>query len=195
MQIVKRDRPLTFRPEDIYLGIEGGKGDRPVAGINGDARVAAAEQGVTTVYAFSRGTAASRLALVAGEWLAAAKIGASGALEQIAAEARHIAKLLRRPPPQRLRERGIVAHEATVSSDVAHPRQGAKHQFARTGGVEIAQLRQRIDVDDAGGCLDIQLHQIVKRRAARQKTRPGTGGRNRPNCICGGPRLAGGARE
>src|SRR5262249_8821667 len=121
MQIFKRDCSFTLGPQHIHLGIEGGQRDRPVAGINGNASLTAAEQGVTTVYAFSRGAAAPRLALVAGDRLTAAKIGASGTLEQIAAEARHIAKLLRRPPPQRFRERRIIAHQATVSSDVAHP--------------------------------------------------------------------------
>src|SRR5262249_61452975 len=67
VQILERDRSFTRGPEDIHLGIEGGERDRPVARINGDARFAAAEQCVTTVYAFFGGAAASRLALVAGE--------------------------------------------------------------------------------------------------------------------------------
>src|SRR5207237_9737322 len=99
---------LTIGAEDIHLGIKGAKGDCPVAGINGDAPLAAAEQGTTAVQAVPGGAAASGLALVAGERLAAATVGAAGALEKVAAEARQAAKLWRGRRPQRFRKRRIV---------------------------------------------------------------------------------------
>src|SRR5262249_52025469 len=56
------------------------------------------------------------------------------------------------------------------------------------------QFRHRIDVDDAGGFLDVQPHQVIKRRAARQKTRSRTSGRNRPSRAGRGRRLGVGKR-
>ena len=40
-----------------------------------------------------------------------------------------------------------------------------------------------IDIDDACGRLDVQFHQVVKGRAAGQKTRSGTAGRDRSNRL------------
>ena len=49
VQIFKRDRSLPLRDRGHQPGVEGGEGDRQVARINGDARLATAEQSVTTV--------------------------------------------------------------------------------------------------------------------------------------------------
>ena len=52
---------------------------------------------------------------------------------------------------------------------IAHPRQGAEDQL-RDPLVSIAvQLLDTGDIDDRLRRLDVQLHQIVKRRAAGQK--------------------------
>ncbi len=87
---------------------------------------------------------AARLALVAGERLAAPKIGAAGSLQEIAADGRHVAQLLRGRLPQRFRKRRIVLHQPRIGGDVAHARQRAEHQLVLAGGVESAQLAKRM---------------------------------------------------
>ena len=81
--------------------------------------------------AMGRATAAG-LALVAGERLAAAEVGAARALQQIAAKGRHVAELLRGGPPQRLRERRIVLQRGGGSAATSLIRASApKTSFVR----------------------------------------------------------------
>src|SRR5206468_9854289 len=60
-----------------------------------------------------------------------------------------------------------------------------KNQLARTGGIEGFQLRKRIDVDDVGGGLHVELHEIVKRGAAGQETRASAPGGNGADGVGG----------
>ena len=94
MKLVHRDGALAMQPEHVNLGVEGNESDRQVAWINGDARVAAAEQGMAAVDAPLGRTATAGLALIAGERLAATEIGATGPLQEVAAKRCHIAELL-----------------------------------------------------------------------------------------------------
>ena len=130
MKLLDGNGALAAWTEHVDLGIEGDERDRPVAGIDGDAGLASAQQRMPAVDAVLRRAAAAGLALVAGEWLAAAEIGAAGALQQIAADGRHVAQLLRRRPPQRFRQRRIFRNEASIGRHVAHPRQGAEGQLS-----------------------------------------------------------------
>src|SRR5712671_3052229 len=71
MKLVHGDGALAMRPKHINLGVERNKSDGQVARINGDARIAAAE------------------------------IGATRPLQEVAAKRRHIAELLRGCSPER----------------------------------------------------------------------------------------------
>ena len=82
-------------PSTSTFGVEGRERDRPVARIDGDAGIAPAEQRMAAIDAADGRAAAAGLALVAGERLAAPEIGAAGALQEIAADRRHVAELLR----------------------------------------------------------------------------------------------------
>src|SRR5262249_45256665 len=65
MEPVERDAALAVGAGHVDRGIESHEGDREVAGIDGDAVVAAAEQRMTAVDALMRSAAAAGPALVA----------------------------------------------------------------------------------------------------------------------------------
>ena len=83
-------------------GIERNQRDREVGRMGGDAVLARAEHGVPAVLAADRGAAGARRALVAGGVADIAKIGAAGALQEIAAHRRLVAHLRARRVQQRL---------------------------------------------------------------------------------------------
>src|SRR5262249_5050565 len=152
------------------------QGHRPVPGIDRDARITAAEKRVTAVDPFQSGAAAAGLALVAGEWFSASEISAAGSLQQVVADPGHVAQLLRGRPPQRFRERWIIAHQAWVRGDVTHACHRAEDQLTAASGVDLAQIFETRDVHEAGRHLDLKLHQIVESRASGKESSP------RPAC-------------
>ena len=121
-----------------------------IARIDGDAGVAAARA------AHGRGRCLliaaqplPGLRLLQGNGSPTAKIGAARALQQIAADRRHVAELLRGRPPERLRERGIVRHDLRIGRHVAHSRERAEDQLAAPAGVDAVQLLKAGDIDEA----------------------------------------------
>ena len=130
-------------PEHIDLGIEGGERDRPVARIDGDAGVAAAEQRMAAIDAVDGRAAAARLALVAGERLAAAEIGAAGALQQVAADASPCCGAAARPPARAIPTApDSRATSVRIGGDVAHPRERAEDQLALPDGIDARSARR-----------------------------------------------------
>src|SRR5579883_843055 len=93
MQRRERYSPVAARARDLDAGIERNQCLREVARVGGDAAVADAEHGVTAIESLHRRATGAGIALVTFLIGGVAKIGAAGALQDIAAKARHIAKL------------------------------------------------------------------------------------------------------
>ena len=141
VQFFNRNGSLSVGPQDIDLCIERHEGNRPVTWVDGNASVAATEQRMTAIDAVVRGAAGPWLAFVARKRFTATEVSAARALQQVAAQARHVSKLLRSRLSERLGEGRIFGRKFAVGSYVAHPRQGAEHQLTRAGRVELAQPR------------------------------------------------------
>ena len=136
------------------------------------------KQRMAAVDALLGRAAAAGLALVAGKRLAAAEIGAARALQEVAANGRHVAQLLRRRPPQRFRERRILGHEPADRL----PRRSSAPGRRRPARAPLVSMPSSSaepgDIDDVAGRLDVELHQIVERGAAGQKARAAAAGRD-----------------
>ena len=94
-----RDRDRAFRPvgfDRFHHRIEHAHGHRHVGGVRGDTRFARAHDREVAIEAVDRRAAAAGLAFVA-RLIGVVKIGAAGALEQIARGRRLVAQLPRRP--------------------------------------------------------------------------------------------------
>jgi hypothetical protein len=120
-----------------------------------------------------------------------AKIRAAGALQDIAAERRHIAQLRTDGKLQRIRDHRVAALDLGIRRDIGHPRQCTQPQIVAVKNGGRPGARQRIDVDDVQGAHDIELHQVDQRGTAGERL----GGRCRQGivaCRISGQRLGGG---
>ena len=156
-------------PDEIDRRVERHQGLGEIAGIGGDAGLADAEHGVDAVDTFHRGAARAGIALVAVGIRGVAKISAAGALENIAAEARHVADLLAGGELERLRDHRAVAQDRGMLGRVRHAHQRAETK-AVAAGFDPAERRRfdRVDVDDGLRPHDVELHEIEQRGAARE---------------------------
>ena len=114
---------------------------------------------------------ATGLALVAGERLAAAEVGTACALQEVAAERRHVAELLRGRPPERLRERRILGHDLRMRPPHRSSARERRRPAQLRSSIDAVQLLEAVTSTTCRRRLDVQLHQIVERRAAGQKAR------------------------
>ena len=91
VKLAQRNRALTFGAAHAHHRVERGERHGHVGRMHGDALVARAEDGVDAVVAFERGAAGAGIALVALGEGAVIEVIAARALEQIAADRRHVA--------------------------------------------------------------------------------------------------------
>ena len=108
----------------MHLCLKRGEGDAHVGRVRRDAGLARAEDRVHAVETVACGAAGTRSALVAGGKRGIGEVTAAGALQQVAANARHIAKLRRRAGEKRLRQQGIALAHQPVVGKVAVAHQG-----------------------------------------------------------------------
>src|SRR5262249_47196135 len=92
--------------------------------------IARAEHGMHAVVSVHRGAAGARVALVALGIGDITEIGAAGALEHVAREARHIADLRARGERKRLRDHRIAAANLLMIGSLRHAYQAAKPETA-----------------------------------------------------------------
>jgi hypothetical protein len=99
-------------------------------------------------------------------------------LQQVAADAGHVAQLRRGGLQERLRKHGVILHHQRVLAHVAHAFQRANAQAV--GRLLNAFEGHQVDVDQLAVVFHVQLHQIKHRGAARDESRAfgaGYGGR------------------
>ena len=132
------------------------------------------------IKAFHRRAAGSGIALVAGVVADVTEIGAARALQDIAAQRRHVTKLRTRGKFQRIRHHGIIFLDFRVGGDVRHPSHGAKAQVSAVKADRRPRRRKRIDIHDCLRPHHIQLHQVDQRGAAGERL--GLGFRQRVAC-------------
>ena len=125
-----------------------------------DAGIAGAQDGVHAVVAADRSAAGTRLAFVARR-RQVVEIGAACALQEIAADGRHVAQLLRGACHDRARKHRIAPLDQRVVGEigVAHERADAKAAAGRLLHFVQGKLG---DVDQLGRPLDVHLHEIDK---------------------------------
>ena len=150
--------------EQLDAGLQDGHRDGHVRGMGGDAGVARAEDGVHAVDAADGGAARAGIALVAVGGRVV-EVGAAGALQQVAADGRLVAQLAGSAGDERLGEDGVTGAHAEIGGDVGVCGLGADAQAA-VGEVFGIFERQAADVDQVGGPLDLELHQIEQVGAA-----------------------------
>ena len=175
VEVGEFDHPFAAPVTQPHRRVQRHQGHGQVARVGGGTGVTRAEDGVAAVLAGLGRAAAAGLAFVA-RGVDVPEVSAAGALQQVAADAGHVADLRRRALHQRLHEHRIVGGHPLVGGDVAHPLQRADAQ-AVPAGVDAAQ-RERVDVDDVGGCHHVELHQVDQGGAAGQVcgVRGGEGG-------------------
>src|SRR5690242_14985870 len=91
VEVAHRHRTLTFRAAHAHDGIERRERYRHVRGMHRDAIRARAEDGVDAVVALERGAARAWMTLVAGAEGGVVKVVAARALQEVAADRRHVA--------------------------------------------------------------------------------------------------------
>ena len=95
MKILERDRAVACRTRHPYDGFQGSQRHAHIRGMRRDALVARAQNRVDAVVAVDRRASAAGIAFVA-RCRRVVEVITAGALEQVAAVGRHVAKLRRR---------------------------------------------------------------------------------------------------
>src|SRR5439155_12158945 len=93
MKITERDLPFAIRAMYVHDGVECGERDAHVAGMSSDALFALPENGVNSVVAVDRATAATEFPFVTRRKRRIIKIIATRPLHQIPAHGCHVAQL------------------------------------------------------------------------------------------------------
>ena len=165
MKVLQGDAALAVQALHDHRGTQRGKRDVHVRRVRGDATLARADDRVDAVEAVSRRTARAGMALVACLERRVVEVVAAGALQQIAADGRHVAQLGRRAGQQCLgQQRVAVAHGAVVGQGgVAHHRADAQTAVGQGGD---SRQWQPADVDQVTRRFNATLHQIEQVRAA-----------------------------
>ena len=126
---------MSAGPAHLDGRIERNQRDREVGRVGGDAIVARAEHRMPAVLTADCGAAGARRALVAGGVTDIAKIGAAGALQEVAAHGRLVAHLRARRVQERLGDDGKLLDDGGVRGHLSH----------RGGGAEPEALRSDFD--------------------------------------------------
>src|SRR3954468_11397546 len=132
VKLGQRHRAVSACPTHLYGCIEGNERHREVGRIGGNAVLARAEHGIPAILATNGGTAGAGRALVAGRVADIAKIGATGALEEVAPHRGLIAHLRARRVQERLGNNGKLLDDCGVSRHVRHRRGGTEPQALRS---------------------------------------------------------------
>ena len=119
------------------------------------------------------GTARAGLTLVAGLG-GVIEIRAAGALKQVAGRGRPIAELARGTGKDRPREHAVVAPHPLVGGEVGVAHQRPDPQSALRRGLDRVEP-EPVHVDQVGGRLNLELHQVKQVGAARNELRIGVG--------------------
>jgi hypothetical protein len=128
MKGCKRNGPVCVAAYEFDRCFKRDQRLREVAGIGGNALVAAAKHRMHAIKPAHRRAARTRIALIAFAIRDIAKIRAAGPLQYVATEARHIAELLAGGLGQRLGNNGIIRLDARMIGCIAHAHQGAEPQ-------------------------------------------------------------------
>ncbi len=155
-------------------GVQRGQRHRHVRGMGGDAVRGMAEDGVIAVHPLPRPAAAARHPLVAGLGQVL-EVRAAGALEQVAAGRGRVAQLPGGAREQRLGQRRTAVADGRVGGEVAVADHRPDPQAAVRQLLHFVQ-REPGDVDEGGGPLDAELHQIDEVGAAAEIACAGMGG-------------------
>ncbi len=118
---------------DLDLRVERSQRLREVAGIGRNAVLTGAEYGVRPVDAVQRGAAGAGIALVAIGVGRVSKVGATRALQDVAAEQGHVADLRTGGELKRLGNYGVVGDHVRMVGGLRHRGEGAKPQVVRAG--------------------------------------------------------------
>ena len=163
------DRAGAVAALDVDARAQRGERDRHVRRVRRDAGLGVPEDRVVAMMARPGRTTRPRLALVA-RLRHVGEVRAARALQQVAADRRHVPQLTGRAGEHRLREHRVrVAHEqAGGQVGVAH--RGADPQPA---AVELLDpvVREARDVDEHVGRLDAELHEVDEVRPAAEVAR------------------------
>jgi hypothetical protein len=134
-----------------------------------------AEHRMDAVNPAQRRTAAARRALVAFPVARVTEVGAAGALQDIAADRRHVAQLGAGGELQALRHDGELAPDRFIVRHVGHAGQGPEPEATRAGlDLAVAGL-ERVDVHQGGRPHHVQLHQVDEGGAAGEICRRAVG--------------------
>ncbi|MNN24452.1 hypothetical protein D3C81_1378860 [compost metagenome] len=163
------DTGATVGFHRLDLGIEQAHGHGHVAGMSGDAGAADADDAQLPTHAVDGRATAAGLAFVAG-LVGVVEIRATGALQQVAGGARHVAQLAGCAGEQGPGQHCVVFAHAHVGGEVGISDQGANAQTTVIGGFDPVQACP-VDVDQVGGGLDLELHQVEQVGAACNEAR------------------------
>ncbi len=158
--------PGALGAVQLHARVEGGQRHRHVRGVGGDALVGVAEHRVVPVHALQRAAAGAWLALVAGLG-DVLEVRAAGALQQVAAGGGGVAQLPGGAGQQRLGQRRVAVAHGGVGGEVAVADRRAGPQRA-VGQLLHGVQRQPGDVDERGGRLHAELHQVDEVGAAAE---------------------------
>jgi hypothetical protein len=175
VKLGERNRPFAARTAQPHDRVERNEGHAHVRGVRRDAAFAGPEHRMDAVIAVEGRAAGSGFALVAGG-RRVAEVVTAGPLQQVSPGCRHIADLRRCAGEDRPREQRITRPDQLVVRHVAVADHRADAHAAVGERLDAGQ-RQRIDVDEDGRPLDVELHQVDERRAAGKITAPRTGRR------------------
>ena len=141
------------------------KGHAEIRGVRRDAGLAPAEHRMLSGVAAARLAAGARLAFVAGAG-DVVEIGASRALQKIAADRRGVAKLRRGAGKQRFGDRRKASREGWVMREIGVAHERADPNAAIGRALDPVEPGKAIDVDETARAGDAALHQIEKIGAA-----------------------------
>ena len=158
---------------NIHGRIEGDESLREVTGIGRDAIAAHAEHRLGAIVSIDRRAARTRITLVARRPRRVAKIGAAGALKNIAPDARHCEAARSQPALRLCASIGYCRATTGRSGDVLHPGERSEAQ-ASLSGFDAGHILDRIDVDQHLRPSDIELHEIEDRRSPGDELRART---------------------
>jgi hypothetical protein len=130
VEIAERDRPLAAAPARDDVGVQCRKRHRHVGGMGGNAGLRPAENRMVAIEAVPGRAARTRPALVARQIVAVAEVGTARALQDVAADGRHVAQLAGGGKQQRLGDHWKAPPHLDVSRNVAHACQRADAQAA-----------------------------------------------------------------
>ena len=178
MQLRERNVADAGFAGDLDGGIERDQGLREIAGIGGDALLGGAEHRMGAIEAFQRGAAGSRIALVAIGVADVAEIAAAGALQDVAAERRHVAQLRAGGELERIGDHGIVALDLRIGGDIRHPRQRAEPQVSAVEHRSPTSCRPSgLMSTTRARPHHVELHQVDQRGSAGERLDRGFGQR------------------